>query len=38
MSADADTVCPTPKAANIYAFLQSLPGRRPVKHFPHLNN
>ena len=26
------------EAADIYAFLQTLPGRRPAKDFPILNN
>jgi cytochrome c1 len=38
MPAYADTVLTDTEAADIYAFLQTLPGRRPVKDFPLLNN
>jgi mono/diheme cytochrome c family protein len=34
----ATNVLSDAEAADIYAFLQTLPGRRPVKDFPLLNN
>jgi mono/diheme cytochrome c family protein len=38
MPAYSDAVVPDKEAADIYAFLQTLQGRRPVKDFPILNN
>jgi hypothetical protein len=34
----SQTVVSDKEAANIYAFLQTLSGRRPAKDFPILNN
>jgi len=34
----AETVLSDKEAADIYAFLQTLPGKRPAKDFPLLNN
>ena len=33
-----DNLLPEKEAADIFAYLQSLPGRRPVKDYPILNN
>ena len=33
-----ETLLPEKELADIYAFLQALPGRRPVKDIPILNN
>lgn len=38
MPAYVETVLPDQDVADIYAFLQSLPGRRPAKDIPILNN
>ena len=38
MPAYSDVVLSNKDAADIYAFLQTLPGKRPVKDFPLLNN
>jgi mono/diheme cytochrome c family protein len=38
MPAYTDVVMPDQQVADIYAFLQSLPGRQDVKNFPILNN
>jgi mono/diheme cytochrome c family protein len=38
MPAYSDAVVSDKEAADIYAFLQTLPGKRPVKDIPLLNN
>ena len=38
MPAYSEVVMPDQQVADIYAFLQSLPGRQDVKNFPLLNN
>ena len=38
MPAYVEAVLPDQDVADIYAFLQSLPGRRPAKEIPILNN
>jgi hypothetical protein len=37
LPAYSETVLSDKEASDIYAFLQSLPGRQPVKDFPLLN-